>query len=168
MQARRGCPACHAGVTQVPQDHAGRTPSPAETPGAANTHQRRCFRYPDPAIRQIVQHPHPVNLRPAHRNYRHRPNTPQLKQCRGLRAMPEDHIGFQGGHRRRRRIAALDDARPIRVQSSRRDRIDCRGAGRNRVARIERQYLATDDGRHERSRGAPFGSDRQNRPSGSR
>src|ERR1700682_3542525 len=45
----------------------------------AKTHQRRCFGYPDPAIRQIVQHAHPVNLRPAHRNHRHRPNAPQLK-----------------------------------------------------------------------------------------
>jgi hypothetical protein len=33
------------------------------------------------------------------------------------------------------------DARLIRIQSCRRDRIDCRGARRNRVARIERQYL---------------------------
>ena len=55
--------------------------------------------------------------------------------------MPEDYIGFQSGNRRRRRIAALCDARLIRIQSGRRDRIDCRGAGRNRVARIKRQYL---------------------------
>ena len=36
---------------------------------------------------------------------------------------------------------------------------------RNRVARIERQYFATDDGRNEGRRGAPFGSDQQDRPS---
>jgi len=59
----------------------------------------------------------------------------------------------------------LYDARLIRNQSGRRDRVDCRGARRNRVARIERQYLATDDGRNERRRGAPFGSDQQDRPS---
>ena len=53
--------------------------------------------------------------------------------------MPKDYIDFQGGNRRRRPIAAPYDARLIRVQSGRRDRIDCRGAGRNRVARIERQ-----------------------------
>src|ERR1700693_903016 len=64
--------------------------------------------------------------------------------CRGLRAMPKDYIDFQGGNRRRRRIAALYDARLVRVQSGRRGRIDCRGARRNRVARIERQYIATD------------------------
>jgi hypothetical protein len=46
--------------------------------------------------------------------------------------------GFQGGNRRRRRIAGRYDARPIRIQSGRRYRIDCRGARRNRVARIER------------------------------
>ena len=55
--------------------------------------------------------------------------------------MPNDYIGFQGGNRRRRRIAALYDARLIRIQSGSRGRIDCRGARRNRVARIERQYL---------------------------
>ena len=85
--------------------------------------------------------------------------------CRGIRAMPKDYTGFQGGHRRRYRVAALDDAWHIRIPSDRRDRIDCRGAGRNRVARIERQYVATDHGRNERCRDAPFGSDRQNRPS---
>ena len=47
--------------------------------------------------------------------------------------MPKDYIGFQGGNRRRRRITALYDARLIRIQSGRRDRIDCRGARRNRV-----------------------------------
>ena len=77
--------------------------------------------------------------------------------------MPKDYIGFQGGNRRRRRIAALYDARLIRIQSGRRDRIDCRGVRRNRVARIERQY--TDDGRNERRRGDPFRSDQQDRPS---
>src|SRR5713101_7404405 len=43
------------------------------------SHQRRCLGDPDPAIRQILQHAHPVDLRPAHRNHRHRPNAPQLK-----------------------------------------------------------------------------------------
>src|SRR5258707_11195814 len=42
-------------------------------------HQGRCLGDPDPAIHQIVQHAHPVDLRPAHRNHRHRPNTPQPK-----------------------------------------------------------------------------------------
>ena len=73
--------------------------------------------------------------------------------------MPKDYIGFQGGNRWRRRIAARSDARPIRIQSGRRHRIDSLSAGWNRVARIEYQYVATDDGRHERRRGAPFGSD---------
>src|ERR1700685_1120712 len=41
--------------------------------------QRRCLGGPDPAIRQIAQHAHPVDLRPTHRNHRHRPNTPQLR-----------------------------------------------------------------------------------------
>jgi hypothetical protein len=85
--------------------------------------------------------------------------------CRGFRAMPKDYIDFQGGNRRRRRIAALYDAWLIRIQSGRGDRIDCRGARRNRVSRIERQYFATDDGRNERRRRAPFGSDQQDRPS---
>ena len=79
--------------------------------------------------------------------------------------MPKDYIGFQGGNRRRRRIASRYDARPIRIQSGRHHRIDCHGARWNRVARVERQYVATDDGRHERRRGAPFGSDQQDRPS---
>src|SRR6266404_9661168 len=48
----------------------------------AKTHHCRCFGYLDPAIRQIVQHAHPVDLRPAHRNHRHRPNAPQLKLWR--------------------------------------------------------------------------------------
>jgi len=43
--------------------------------------------------------------------------------------------------------------------------INCRGDRRNRVARIERQYVARDDGHYERRRGAPFGSDQQDRPS---
>src|SRR3977135_4253380 len=46
------------------------------------SHQRRCLGDPDPAIRQILQHAHPVDLRPAHRNHRHRPNAPQLKPWR--------------------------------------------------------------------------------------
>jgi hypothetical protein len=53
--------------------------------------------------------------------------------------MPRGYIGLQGGNRRRHRIAALYGAWLIRIQSGRRDRIDCRGAGRNRVSRIERQ-----------------------------
>ena len=85
--------------------------------------------------------------------------------CRDLRAMPKNYIGFQSGNRGRRRIATLYDARLVRIQSGCSDRIDCRGARRNRVARIERQYFATDDGRNERRRGAPFGSDQQDRPS---
>src|ERR1700704_2513729 len=46
------------------------------------SHQRRCLGDPDPAIRQILQRAHPVDLRPAHRNHRHRPNAPQLKPWR--------------------------------------------------------------------------------------
>src|SRR3979490_2280630 len=39
-------------------------------------HQRRWLGDADPAIREILQHAHPVDLRPAHRNPRHRPNAP--------------------------------------------------------------------------------------------
>src|ERR1700716_3217132 len=46
------------------------------------SHQRRCRGDPDPAIRHIVQHAHPVDLRPAHRNHRHRPNAPHPKPRR--------------------------------------------------------------------------------------
>src|SRR5882757_6143618 len=46
------------------------------------SHQRRGFRYFDPARRQILQHAHPVDLSPAHRNHRHRPKTPQPKPWR--------------------------------------------------------------------------------------
>src|SRR6202023_1594487 len=45
-------------------------------------HQCRGFCYFDPARRQILQHAHPVDLRPAHRNHRHRPKTPQPKPWR--------------------------------------------------------------------------------------
>src|SRR5205823_14010168 len=48
----------------------------------AQTHQRRGFRHLDPARSQILQHAHPVDLRPAHRNHRHRPKTPQPKPWR--------------------------------------------------------------------------------------
>ena len=82
--------------------------------------------------------------------------------------MPKDHPVFQGGHRRRRSLAARDGARPVRVQSGRRPRVDRRGARRNRVARIECQYVAADDGRHQRRRGAPFGSDQPDRSPGGR
>src|SRR6266436_2480510 len=47
-----------------------------------NAHQRRGFRYFDPVCSQILQHAHPVDLRPAHRNHRHRPNAPQPKLWR--------------------------------------------------------------------------------------
>src|SRR6266403_3116214 len=46
------------------------------------SHQRRGFCHSDPARRQIPQHAHPVDLRPAHRNHRHRPKTPQPKPWR--------------------------------------------------------------------------------------
>src|SRR3979409_1656472 len=82
--------------------------------------------------------------------------------------MPKSYIGFQGGNRRRRRIAALYDAWFIRIQSGSGDRVDCRGARRNRVARIERPYIAPDKGRNARCRGAPFGSDQHDRPSSGR
>src|SRR5258705_1330905 len=45
-------------------------------------HQRRGFRCFDPVCSQILQHAHPVDLRPAHRNHRHRPKTPQPKPWR--------------------------------------------------------------------------------------
>jgi len=48
--------------------------------------------------------------------------------CQNLRAVPKDYIGFQGGNRRRRCIAALYNSWLIRIQSGRGDRIDCRGA----------------------------------------
>src|ERR1700688_825195 len=48
----------------------------------AKAHQRRGFRYFEPARSQILQHAHPVDLRPAHRNHRHRPKTPQPKPWR--------------------------------------------------------------------------------------
>src|SRR5450759_1316142 len=48
----------------------------------AKPHQHRRLGDLDPAICQIVQYAHPVDLRPAHRNHRHRPNTPQLKLWR--------------------------------------------------------------------------------------
>src|SRR3981189_1250677 len=79
--------------------------------------------------------------------------------------MPKSYIGFQGGNRRRRRIAALYDAWFIRIQSGSGDRVDCRGARRNRAARIDRQCIATDNGRNARRRGAPFGSELEDEPS---
>src|ERR1019366_4479236 len=48
----------------------------------AKPHQPRRLGDLDPAICQIVQYVHPVDLRPAHRNHRHRPDTPQLKLWR--------------------------------------------------------------------------------------
>jgi hypothetical protein len=36
-------------------------------------HQLRCFSNLDPAVRQIAQNTHPIDLRAAHRNHRHRP-----------------------------------------------------------------------------------------------
>src|SRR5260370_38334223 len=45
-------------------------------------HQRRGFRYFDPVCSQILQHAHPVDLRPAHCSHRHRPKTPQPKPWR--------------------------------------------------------------------------------------
>src|ERR1700730_13018494 len=53
-----------------------RQPKPRTPP---KPHQGRCLGDPDPAIHQTVQHAHPVDLRPAHRNHRHRPNTPHTK-----------------------------------------------------------------------------------------
>ena len=88
--------------------------------------------------------------------------------CRGLRAMPNDYVGFQSGNRRRGGIADLYDDRLNQIQSSRRRRIDCLGARRNCVARIERQHFATDDGRNDHRRGAPFGANQQDQSSTSR
>src|SRR3989441_12471631 len=46
------------------------------------SHQRPVFRHLDPDRSQILQPAHPVDLRPAHRNHRHRPKTPQPKPWR--------------------------------------------------------------------------------------
>ena len=73
--------------------------------------------------------------------------------------MPKNYIGFQSGNHGRCRIANPYDARHLRVQSGCSDRIDCRGARRNRVVWVERQYFATDDDRNKRHRSVPFGSD---------
>jgi hypothetical protein len=79
--------------------------------------------------------------------------------------MLKNNSGFQGGNRWRRCVAARYDARPIRIQSGHCHRINRSGDRRNRVARIERQYVARDDRRYERCRDAAFGSDQQDRPS---
>jgi hypothetical protein len=63
------------------------------------------------------------------------------------------------------RSAARHDARSLPIKSGRCHRIDCCGAGWHRVARIERQHIATDNGRHDRCRAAPLGYDRPRRPS---
>src|SRR5262245_51695268 len=42
----------------------------------AKPHQRRCLRNPDPLLRQIAQNVHPIDLRTAHQNHRHRPPAP--------------------------------------------------------------------------------------------
>jgi len=82
--------------------------------------------------------------------------------------MPKDNSSFEGGNSYRFRSAARHDARSLPVKSGRRHRIDCRGAGRHRVSRIERRHIATDNGRHDRCRAAPFGYDRPDRPSSGR
>src|SRR6202453_3574928 len=66
--------------------------------------QRRCLGGPDPAIRQIAQHAHPVDLRPTHRNHRHRPNTPQLKLRRVTSLSGPTVTSLSGVY-----IAATDD-----------------------------------------------------------
>ena len=43
--------------------------------------------------------------------------------------MPEVYVGVQGRNHRRRRTTAVNSAGLIRIQSSGRDRIDCRRAG---------------------------------------
>src|SRR5262249_29424319 len=42
----------------------------------AKPHQRHCLRNPDPLLRQIAQNVHPIDLRTAHQNHRHRPPAP--------------------------------------------------------------------------------------------
>src|SRR5262245_42698558 len=43
----------------------------------AKLHQRHCLRNPDPLLCQIAQNVHPIDLRTAHQNHRHRPPAPQ-------------------------------------------------------------------------------------------
>src|SRR5262245_14357594 len=42
----------------------------------AKPHQRHCLRNPDPLLCQIAQNVHPIDLRTAHQNHRHRPPPP--------------------------------------------------------------------------------------------
>src|SRR5262245_52432316 len=42
----------------------------------AKPHQRHCLRNPDPLLCQIAQNVHPIDLRTAHQNHRHRPPAP--------------------------------------------------------------------------------------------
>src|SRR5499426_1267327 len=42
----------------------------------AKPHQRHCPRNPDPLLCQIAQNVHPIDLRTAHQNHRHRPPAP--------------------------------------------------------------------------------------------
>src|SRR3954468_24167778 len=42
----------------------------------AKPHQRHCLRNPDPLLCQIEQNVHPIDLRTAHQNHRHRPPAP--------------------------------------------------------------------------------------------
>src|SRR5258706_3648871 len=79
-------------------------------------HQGRCLGDPDPAIHQIVQHAHPVDLRPAHRNHRHRPNTPHTKLRRVTSLSGPTVTSLSGVYRSRppRRDAAV----PLRARPS--------------------------------------------------
>src|SRR5713226_8832478 len=77
----------------------------------AKTHQCRCFGHLDPAIRQIVQHAHPVDLRPAHRNHRHRPNAPQPKLWRVTSLSGPTVTSLSGVYRLNSRNDRLRNAR---------------------------------------------------------
>jgi hypothetical protein len=58
-----------------------------------------------------VQHAHPVDLRPAHRNHRHRPNAPQLKLRRVTSLSGPTVTSLSGVYIQRRRRAAAGTTR---------------------------------------------------------
>jgi hypothetical protein len=72
----------------------GRRPSPASAAAARATKSAA-----------LLQHAHPVDLRPAHRNHRHRPNTPQPNE---MVALPKKLARYPVNARKRslREVAA--------------------------------------------------------------
>jgi hypothetical protein len=65
----------------------------------------------DPAI---VQHAHPVDLRPVHRNHRHRPSTPQLKLWRVTSLSGPTVTSLSGVYKRCRRRLEKSRFAPVR------------------------------------------------------